>query len=98
MKSETRHSRSNLKFLELIVVLGIVVVIGTGFSPMWNRTSSPGHTGQAMFISGDGRKVISVSSEAHPALSADFGNTWTSRWHQAGGSLFFQPGQYLCFR
>jgi photosystem II stability/assembly factor-like uncharacterized protein len=70
----------NPKFLEAALVVAILVVVVSAFAETWTQTGAPNVGGgyEALAASADGKKIVAVTSTAHPAVSADSGATWTT--------------------
>ncbi len=68
----------NYKALEKVVILGIVAVVGVGFSPAWTQSSAKPNGIAGMAMSVDGRVICAASSAMHPIVSTNGGGNWST--------------------
>ena len=68
--------KERLRFLEVVVVLGIMAILVTGFAPAWTETTATNFYVNAMAMSADGRVILAIASEAQPLISTNYGKTW----------------------
>ena len=65
------------KYLDLILALALIAVVGSGFATVWTPRSVPGGA-LSVAMSADGRVILTVPSTSHPSISTNWGQTWAS--------------------
>jgi len=67
------------KFLELILVGGIIIFVASAFAHTWTQTSAPENgSNLGLAVSPDARVICAIGSSGRPIMSTDGGQTWTT--------------------
>ncbi len=78
------------KYLDPVLAGTLLATVVSGFGYSWQLTTA--HVGGSISMSADGRVICAVSSVGHPAISTDFGNTWTVN-SSSPTTFVFNPGE-----